>query len=1139
MPRFLLTLLSLIILSTVTTQSVASDHGGGDSAQPHSSLFAGLKARLVGPAGMSGRIAAVDAVASDPNTIVVGASTGGLWMSHNGGLNWTPVFDDQPVASIGAVAINQGNPDIIWVGTGEGNVRNSTSVGGGVYKSVDGGKSFTYMGLGRTERIHRIALHPDNPNVAYVAALGQLWSENPERGIFKTNDGGKTWSKVLYVDEKTGATDIQMVPGNPNKLFAGMWQFRRWPYFFKSGGEGSGLYVSHDGGESWDKLTEDDGLPAGEIGRSAFAISKSNPSRVYALIEAEKSALARSDDGGKSWKLVNQDTDINDRPFYYNDLAVDPKDSNRVYRVGSRVKLSIDGGKTFEYMPAIDCCASSNSVHIDTHAWWINPSDPRHMIDGNDGGIAVTHDHGQTWRFVENLPLAQFYHIAVDNAVPYNIYGGLQDNGSWKGPSEVWENGGIRNFHWQEVAFGDGFDTRPDPENHREGYAMSQGGALYHWNQDTAELRFIKPPAHTHDDGTLADMRYNWNAGLAIDPFDPSTLYYGSQFVHKSTDRGETWEVISADLTTNNPEFQTFRTSGGLTSDVTAAENYTTITSIAPSPVKKGVIWVGTDDGRVHVTRDGGNSWTAVEGNLPTGRGHARAGAWVPMIAPSPHDAAVAMITMDDHRRGHMKPHAYKLTDYGQTWTSLITADVSGYALSILQDPVDPDLIFLGTEFGLHVSLDGGAHWMKWTQGLPTVSIADLAIQAREHDLVVGTHGRAAFVIDDYRALRGLTSADFDKRFSLLSVSDGQLYSTQQAASSRFTGSGEFRADNPAYGALITFIASGNDLSHPDEDAERARKTTMRDAKKAEAAKADEAEAEKSDADTNSQDGEEAESKTSDDDAETPGDKPVKATITVTDKDGTIIRTFKHDVHQGINRVAWNLRRDGVMPAPPGKAPEDGTLPAGPEVLPGAYTIEIALEEESASADIRVLADPRSPYDEEARAANYAMVMKAQTMAGTVNDALRQLVDIRDDVSTLTAMIDDHRDRHDIDEDDESHPVNGVAMKADTLQKALTSLEETFRVPPDTKGIVYDDDKISSKLGTAQFYLFSGPGKPSPAAEQAMGEADKALKEGLATLNTLVTEDMAVLRDAAREANLTLFSQTPLVAETPGGTTKN
>jgi len=1124
MSRILLTVILISIISTLSNGARADSHKNDGAAQPHASLFSGLKARLVGPAGMSGRIAAVDAVASDPNTIVVGASTGGLWMSHNGGLNWTPVFDDQPVASIGAVAINQSNPDIIWVGTGEGNVRNSTSVGGGIYKSVDGGKSFTYMGLGRTERIHRIALHPDNPDVAYVAALGQLWGENPERGIFKTTDGGKNWSKVLYIDQKTGATDIQMVPGNPNKLFAGMWQFRRWPYFFKSGGEGSGLYVSHNGGENWEQLTEEDGLPVGEIGRSAFAISKSNPSRVYALIEAEKSALARSDDGGKTWTLVNQDTDINDRPFYYNDLAADPTDPNRVYRVGSRVKLSIDGGKTFEYMPAIDCCASSNTVHIDTHAWWINPNDPRHMIDGNDGGIAVTHDHGQTWRFVENLPLAQFYHIAVDNEVPYNIYGGLQDNGSWKGPSEVWENGGIRNFHWQEVAFGDGFDTRADPENHREGYAMSQGGALYHWNQDTAELRFIKPPAHTHDDGSLADMRYNWNAGLAIDPFDPATLYYGSQFVHKSTDRGETWEVISADLTTNNPEVQTFRTSGGLTSDVTAAENYTTITSIAPSPIKKGVIWVGTDDGRVHVTRDGGNSWSSVEGNLPTGQGHAPAGAWVPMIAPSPHDAGTAMITMDDHRRGHMKPHAYRVSDYGATWTSLITPEVSGYALSIAQDPVDPDLIFLGTEFGLHVSLDGGGHWMKWTQGLPTVSVADLAIQERENDLVVGTHGRAAFVIDDYRALRSLSAADFEKRFALLSVGDGQLYRTQQAASSRFTGSGEFRADNPAYGALITFMASGDDLPHPDEDRERARAIALRTEKMA-AAKAAKAE---DDAKPESENEETDQATNGDAVEEKDAAEAVKATITIKDESGTVIRTLKKEVHQGINRVAWNLRRDGVMPAPPAKAPEDGTLPAGPEVLPGAYTVEISVGEESASAELKVLADPRSPYDADARAANHAMMMKAQAMAGTVNEALRQLDDIRGDVTTLSAMISEHRERHDIDEDDEEHTVNTVAKMADALKEEVDTLEKTFRVPPDTKGIVYDDDKITSKLGTAQFYLASGPGKPSAAAEQAMAMADAALKEGLAALNTLVSEDMVSLRKAAQEANLTLFSQTPL-----------
>ncbi|MEO1476845.1 MAG: hypothetical protein AAFS13_10740, partial [Pseudomonadota bacterium] len=540
---------------------------------------------------------------------MAGASTGGVWISENGGLNWTPVFDDQPVASIGAVAINQQNPDIIWVGTGEGNVRNSTSVGGGVYKSLDGGKTWNYIGLRESERIHRIALHPTDPNIAYIAALGPLWGDGETRGVFRTTDGGETWDKILYVDERTGATDIRMVPGNPQKLFAGMWEFRRQPFFFKSGGPGSGVYMSLDGGDTWKELTEEDGLPKGELGRSAFAISPANPDRIYALVEAEESALARSDDGGVSWSLVNTDYDINDRPFYYGDISVDPQNPNLVYRVGSRVKVSEDGGKTFEYMPAIDCCAASNTVHIDTHAWWINPNNPEHMIDGNDGGIAITQDGGETWRFVSNLPLAQFYHIAVDNDVPYNILGGLQDNGSWRGPSEVFENGGIRNFHWQEVAFGDGFDTQTDPENVRRGYAMSQGGVLYRWDLDTGETRFIRP-----DPVAGEDLRFNWNSGFAQDPFDPTTIYLGSQFVHKSTDRGLTWDVISSDLTTNNPDTQTFRESGGLTPDVTAAENYNSITMIVPSGIEQDVIWVGTDDGRVHITRDGGTNWESLEG---------------------------------------------------------------------------------------------------------------------------------------------------------------------------------------------------------------------------------------------------------------------------------------------------------------------------------------------------------------------------------------------------------------------------------------------------------------------------------------------------------------------------------------------
>ncbi|MFC1688916.1 WD40/YVTN/BNR-like repeat-containing protein [Pseudomonadota bacterium] len=544
-------------------------------AQLDARLLEGLSARTLGPAAVSGRITAIDAVSTNPNHIVIGAATGGVWISENGGLTWTPVFDDQPVASIGAVAINQDNPDIIWVGTGEGNVRNSTSIGGGMFKSVDGGKTWQQAGLERTERINRIALHPDNPQVAFAAALGTLWGENEDRGIYKTTDGGRTWRKILFVDTKTGGTDVKIDPFNPDKLYASMWQHRRWPYFFKSGGPGSGMYLSWDGGETWQQKTEHDGLPAGELGRITFAPSPAKKGRVFALAEAGKSAMLRSDDGGQNWIKTNESHNIAERPFYYTEVAADPENPERVYNIFTRLSFSIDGGKTFELNPVVDCCAAGNTIHIDNHAFWINPNDSSHLILGNDGGIAISRDRGETWRFVRNLPLSQFYHVRVDNDTPYNIYGGLQDNGSWRGPSEVWENAGIRNLHWQEVGFGDGFDTLPDPENSRKGYVMSQGGFLSTWNLDTGEQRLIRPAPPEAG----VDLRFNWNAAIAQDPFEPATIYYGSQFVHKSTDRGATWSTISGDLTSNNREWQTFRESGGLTSDVTAAENYTSIVS--------------------------------------------------------------------------------------------------------------------------------------------------------------------------------------------------------------------------------------------------------------------------------------------------------------------------------------------------------------------------------------------------------------------------------------------------------------------------------------------------------------------------------------------------------------------------------
>ena len=1070
-------LLSLLLLAST-----------GSLAALDADLLQGLSARTLGPAAVGGRIAAIDAVASDPNRIVIGAATGGVWISNNGGVTWEPVFDKEAVASIGAIAINQSNPDIIWVGTGESNVRNSTSIGGGIYKSVDGGQSWQLAGLPNSERINRITLHPTNPDIAYVAAMGTLWGPNSERGVYKTVDGGETWQQILYVDQQTGATDIKMDPGNPDKLYAGMWQFRRWPYFFKSGGPGSGMYISYDAGKTWKQKTEEDGLPKGELGRMVFGISASEPKRVYALVEAEKSALIVSDDGGERWSKANEEYNVSVRPFYYTEIAVDPLNANRVYNIDTRLRESIDGGKTFQFNEVINCCASGNTFHIDNHAFWINPSDSRHMIVGSDGGIGITHDRGETWRFVRNLPLAQFYHIAVDNDHPYHIYGGLQDNGSWRGPSEVWENAGIRNLHWQEVGFGDGFDTIPDPENSRRGYVMSQGGNLSRWDLDTGEQRFIRPDPQQPG----VDLRFNWSAGFAQDPFDPATIYYGSQYLHKSEDRGETWTVISDDLTSNDPEMQTYRESGGLTYDVTAAENFTSIVTVAPSKLEQGVIWVGTDDGRVHVTRDGGQNWNRIDERA---RGVPQ-GAWVPMIAPSPHEPGTAFVVFDDHRRGNMQPYVYRVENYGQRWRSLATDELSGYALSVLQDHEDPELLFLGTEFGLFVSVDAGSSWTKFTAGVPTVSVMDMAIQERENDLVLGTHGRSIYVIDDYSGLRNLSAEDFESRLKILSVTTGQHYTANQTPSTRFTASAEFRAANEPYGVMLTFIANGQDLTHPNEEADRERRILIRESE-------------------------------ADDEEEENGDKKdddLKVTITVKDSGGDTIRTFRQAVYQGINRVSWNMRRDGAraMPGPEKKDHEDG-LPVGPEVPPGSYTITLALDHPDsqatvASIDVETVGDPRSNHTQADVEQNYAMQVELLGLQKSVVGAVEQIVRARDDIAAVSKLINARPGA------DENEKLTALKEQAKSVKKSLDELEKRFRTPPKTKGYPYTADKISSKLSTAQGYVASTKDAPSAAAKTYIEIARAAVNEGLSALNELIGGELEEFRKAVDQAGIGLLS---------------
>ena len=708
--------------------------------------FKSWKPRNIGPAGMSGRITAIDAVVADPNTIYLGAASGGVWKTINQGASWEAVFEEQPILNIGSIAIQQSNPSTVWVGTGEGNPRNSISLGEGMYKTIDGGKSWKKMGLEKTRNIHRIIVDPSNPNTVYAGAIGNPYAEHPERGVFKTTNGGETWDKILFTNDTSGVADMIMDPSNPNKLFVAMWQHRRTPWSLNSGGPGSGLYMTFDGGKNWKKLGEKEGLPAGNLGRIGLAISRSNPNRVYALVEATKNGLYKSDDGGQTWSLMNSNPEfVSTRPFYFQEIACDPQNENRLWLIYQMISKSDDAGKNFEVV------IPYNGIHPDHHAFWIHPTNPNFIIDGNDGGIGITRDKGKTWLFDEKLPVGQFYHINVDNEMPYNVMGGMQDNGSWRGPAYTWMSGGIKNYYWDNLWGGDGFDVMPDKDDASWVYAMSQGGSVGRYNVKTGESWYVKPPAPD----LKTTLRFNWNAAIAQDPFSNSTIYFGSQHLHRSTNKGASWEIISPDLSTNDSAKIDQRNNGGISIDITGAENFCTIMTIAPSSKDKNVIWAGTDDGNVQLTKDGGKTWTNFRGKIPG----LPVGAWIPQIQASRYNAAEAFVVANDYRRGDFKPYIFRTTDFGKTWTRLVDEKkVIGYALCVLQDPTEPNLIFAGTEQGLWVSVDNGVSFQQWKNGYPSVSTYDLAIQEREADLVIATFGRALWILDDIRPLRKLAA---------------------------------------------------------------------------------------------------------------------------------------------------------------------------------------------------------------------------------------------------------------------------------------------------------------------------------------------------------------------------------------------
>ena len=891
--------------------------------------ISGLPARNIGSATMSGRIAAVTAVNEGGKLTVFAASaSGGVWKSVNGGTTFKPVFDSMPVQSIGAIAVDPRNSKVVWAGTGESWVRNSVSVGDGIYKSVDGGENWVNTGLKDSEHIAKIIVDPGNSDTVFACATGHLWNDNPERGVFKTADGGKTWRKVLAgANGSTGCAMLASSAQDPKTIYAAMWDFRRYAWTFRSGGPGSGLFKSTDAGEHWSELATSNarGLPEKPYGRIALAVAPSKPQVVYAMIESAKSALFRSDDGGANWTRLDASQYMVWRPFYFANLIVDPKDENKIFKPDAVLLLSESGGRSFSPV--------SGGAHGDFHDVWIDPGNPATVLAGDDGGLWRSQDGGRRWEHLMNLPVSQFYHVSVDQADPYRVYGGLQDNSSWVAESSY--PGGITNSRWENMFGGDGFWMWEDPSDPTYIFAEAQGGEIGRVNRYTHEMRAIKPYPQYGE----KKLRFNWNTPIQMSPNEKGTIYLGAQFLFRSRDHGQSWERISPDLTTNDPEKQKQEESGGVTVDNSSAEMNTTIYSISESPRNGQIIWVGTDDGNVQVTRDGGKTWKNAGANV-TGAGK---GPWVSWVEASRYAESTAYATFDRHMYGDMKPYVYKTADYGATWTALPVeqSGVRGYAHVIREDTADANLLFLGTEFGLWISIDGGRNWAQYKPtGFPSVAVRDLVVHPRTSDLVLATHGRGVWIVDDISPLRALTPA-------LMSEEAGFLPS-QPAAQLLETFGGWAEGDATYTGPNRPTVAFLNYY-------QRSRHIF--------------------------------------------GDLKLE----IFDAQGKLVDTLPTSKHRGVNRAVWNMHLKPPR-VPPAATAAFGAA-VGPRVLPGTYTVKMTKDEKVYTTQLQVVLDPRVKFTLEDRKAQYDLANRVAASLNHMSWLVDAIVGVREAAAARAAAL--------------------------------------------------------------------------------------------------------------------------------------
>jgi len=1007
-------------------------------------LFKGLQWRQIGPF-RGGRALTIEGVPGEPDTYYFGAVAGGVWKTTDGGANWTPLFDKEPISSIGAIAIAPSDHNVIYAGTGEAAIRGNTTYGTGVFKSVDGGRTWQNVGLKDSHQIGALIIDPRNENVVLVAALGHAFGPNQERGIFRTADGGITWTKVLSKDENTGGIDVVFDPHNPNIVFASLWQARRQPWFFSSGGQGSGLYRSEDNGVTWKHL-EGNGLPGGILGKIGIAISGADSNRVYAIIEAKEGGLYRSDDAGQHWTRVNDDGRFRQRAWYFSKVYADPKSADTVYLLNTGLFRSVDGGKTFNLLPA---------RHGDHHGLWIDAQNSNRIANANDGGASISLDGGKTWTTQNNQPTAQFYHVAVDNAFPYHIYGAQQDNSS-VGIASRTDWGAIGPADWFVAGGGESGFVVSDPRDWHIIYSNDEGNAWVRYDKSKEEVQDISPVPLDNAGHGAVDVahRFQWVSPLMLSPHNPDVLYTAAECVFKSTDHGQSWTQISGDLTRNDKSKQ--QPSGGpLTNDITSIEYYDTIFALAESPIKKGTIWTGTDDGLVQVTADDGQHWSNVTPKMPD---------WstVDLIDPSPHDANTAYVAIDRHKLDDFKPYIFKTTDLGKTWTAITNGIPDGaYVHAVREDPEKRGLLYAGTELGVFVSLDDGAHWQPLQLNLPVSPIHDLVV--KDDDLVVATHGRSFWVLDDITPLRQLSTQS--------AKADVILYQPQTALRLHYPDEFDKRqpvGDNPPPGAIINYYfktAPKEEVSLEilDSSGKVVRHLSSKEKKE----------------------------------GEQPPEWPDR-----------VERAKTIPANEGMNRFAWDLRYDDPIQIP--GAFYFGVGPRGPLALPGDYQVKLTVGGKSQTAPLHLAIDPRTKGAEAALQKQLTLAMQVNDCMSRLHQAVNEIRDLRSQIQTLHKRFgDDSRLKSSLAAaDDLDHKMSEIEQKL--IQVNMKGSEGNLAFP----------NMLNERFETFSHIIEAGDTEPTKPQLDVFQTLSAQLEEQLTKWTQLKTDEVPKVSELIKQANL-------------------